>query len=334
MKQLTDILNSTKYIITWTIAYCCTVWTIMLFMFGFNIFSWHNWSLLAHAHINNFAGFVFCILLLAMLPMYIATTLIIIRTKQPLFTFTIPKIFSHLTPKKINTQSAPDDAVAAPVPESPQPAQPTFPDDMPPEVRHAFTRARQNISCKPVSSFNNQTQTNAPDLPAQNTVPETADLDEFPLPAEFDFADTESDTPNSFDMPTFTDITFDSNSDLNGTDKNQISDSNDTADNPVTKYLQTHGINPQQHQDMIIAKKLIIATHDDPEFWIADPETWFAAGAQKPSPIIQLIKASAQTGCQPVLYLAQTNIMDLDTCLSNWKDMGITVITTLSDLPL
>ena len=86
-----NFYKSNKYVILWTVAYFVATWAIMRFMFNFNIFSALRWHQLMHAHLHGFAGMVFGILILAAVPMYIATTIVIARTKTPLFTITIPE---------------------------------------------------------------------------------------------------------------------------------------------------------------------------------------------------------------------------------------------------
>ena len=85
--RIKDFYNSNKYAIWWTAGYVAACWAIMRYMFNFNIFSATRWNQLWHAHLYGFAGFVFGILILAMIPLYIATTIVIARTRAPLFNF-------------------------------------------------------------------------------------------------------------------------------------------------------------------------------------------------------------------------------------------------------
>ncbi|MDE6250605.1 MAG: hypothetical protein K2M34_03155 [Alphaproteobacteria bacterium] len=354
MNKIIEILKSNKYVIMWTVAYIAIAWAILLFMFNFNIFVGHQWQLLMHAEIKGFAGFVFGILMLAALPMYIATTAVIIRTKQPLITVNIKpviKIFTAIIPQPVpaaiaekitNTDYAPQITTET---ENGTPVQSDveFPNAMPEELRGAFIRARQHIDQFATSAFN-ATPNAEPisNIPVSDATP-ASDVAELPLPTDFNFdSPVDSDFAPSIAMPTFTDISFDDDDNVN--DNKSDAPTNDTTAVPtstnkdnndnVVNYLTEHGYAPRRDGDMIIANNIIIATHDDPAFWIADPETWFAAGKQKPSPINQLIKESAKNGLRPVLYLAQTNILELDTCRAAWDTMGVTSITDLSELPL
>lgn len=334
----------------WTIAYIAIVWAILLFMFNFNIFVGHQWQLLMHAEIKGFAGFVFGILMLAALPMYIATTAVIIRTKQPLITVNIKpviKIFTAIIPQPVPATTAEKITDTDSVPqitdeteaEKPASSDGEFPNAMPEELRGAFIRAHQHIDQFAPSTFKTTPVAEpAQNIPAPDAAP-TTDIGELPLPDDFNF-DTPSDSdfaPN-VTMPTFTDISFDDDdnkSDETSGDKSPAPTPSAGEDkDTIINYLTECGCNPRRDGNMIIANNIIIATHDDPDFWIADPETWFAAGKQKVSPITQLIKESAKNGLRPVLYLAQTNIMELDTCRAEWDKMGVTSITDLSELPL
>lgn len=292
--------------------------------------------------------------------MYIATTAVIVRTQKPLITVNIKpviKIFAAIIPHPVpaqaqtaamatQTDAAPQIAAAPAATKQPdtKPASgDEFPNAMPSELRGAFIRARQNADLFTPSTYTKPAATpvtqSFPTHDTTPTAPTTSDTGEMPLPTDFD-APADSDLVPVAAMPTFTDINFGDDNDDN--DKKSDTTENtatpapatDGDNNRVMDYLTQHGATPRRDGDLIIANDIVIATHDDPDFWIADPENWFATGKQIASPITQLIKASAQNGLRPVLYLAQTNIMDLDTCRAEWKKMGVTTITDLSELPL
>lgn len=345
MNKIKELFKNNKYVIIWTIAYITIVWAILLFMFNFNIFVGHQWQLLMHAELKGFAGFVFGILVLATLPMYIATTAVIVRTNKPLITVNINpiiKVFNaiipHPVPAVTNTVVTEPDTTPqiADKPDAPK-SNDEFPTAMPSELRGAFIRARQHIDNHVPSTYG-PTPTNIPDITQIDNSP--TDTGELPLPTDFDFdAQPDSDFAPQMSMPTFTDINFgdDDDNESDDTDTNvaptpALPNNNDNSD--IINYLTEQGVTPVPFDDMIIANNIIIATHDDPDFWIADPENWFAAGKQKTSPIVQLIKASAKQGLKPVLYLNQTNIMELDICRDTWEKMGVITITDLSELPL
>ena len=140
LKWLSDFYKAHKYVILWTVGYFVATWTVMKFMFNFNILSAHRWWQLAHAELHGFPGFVFGILVLAAVPMYIATTMVIARTKAPLFTIKIPEFIKrafYQTP--MPDEIAKPDAVATPPPagEPVTPVVEPIPDTVPNEIRVA-----------------------------------------------------------------------------------------------------------------------------------------------------------------------------------------------------
>ena len=105
MNKVLDFIKKNKYAFIWTICYVLVMWTVLKYMFNFDMFSGTQWNILFHAQLRGFPGFVFGILILAAIPLYIATTMVIYRTKKPLFTIKLP---SFLHPVKIQTDKAPD----------------------------------------------------------------------------------------------------------------------------------------------------------------------------------------------------------------------------------
>lgn len=79
-------------------------------------------------------------------------------------------------------------------------------------------------------------------------------------------------------------------------------------------------------------KKFAIATHDDPDFWIADGENWFATGKQKTSPVAAAVAAAKTENAIPVLLLKSENIMDLANLRKKWDADGVKIITDISEL--
>ena len=79
--------------------------------------------------------------------------------------------------------------------------------------------------------------------------------------------------------------------------------------------------------DVTITNKMAIAIHVDPDFWIADEENWFASGKQKVSPVLAAKNIAKKHGVTAALYLAQKNIMDLDSQIEIWKSAGVILIT-------
>lgn len=350
MNKILDFCKSNKYALIWTFFYALVMWAVLLGMFNFNMFSTENWVRLAHAELRGFAGFVFGIMILAAIPLYVATTAIIVRTKAPLFKIPIPKFLAKLYPAP--TPPEPDDAdVPTPDDADVAPTVPPLPAGLPAELRGAYIRARQHTGTAQISAFdlsrmsdNAPVATMQPELQpaAQSEFQSDADL---PLPTDFNFDDGDA-TFAATDAPVFTDINFDApsspvvespaapNDTLTTPDTNNTAPPAPAANITVEEYLKSHGYEITAiEKDIIITKDFAIATHDDPDFWIADLEDWFAAGKQKSSPAEAVTATAGAHGVRPVLYLAQTNIMDLDARKAQWESQGITVITDLSQLP-
>ena len=107
MKRILDFCQRHKYAIIWTACYAVVMWSILFWLFNFNMFSATQWRILAHAELRGFPGFVFGILILAAVPMYIATTSIVIRTKKPLFKIPLPKFMTPVPIDAPTTAPAP-----------------------------------------------------------------------------------------------------------------------------------------------------------------------------------------------------------------------------------
>lgn len=351
MNKIIDFFKSNKYAVIWTACYIATMWVILQGLFNFNMFSITYWNRLIHAELHGFAGFVFGILILAALPIYIATTTIIVRTKAPLFTIKLPAFLARLkpSPAPATTDENKIDSVPAP---APVPDAPPLPDHLPRELRGPFLRARHHTCPPPISSFNTNIMTQPPATPAVVPVPQMAsatdapsasaqntmtdDITDFPLPTDFDLGD-ESPAPDvkgeenlNLSVPVFKEINFD-----DAPDETSTPTTKDTMpDTETMEFLTTRGNKIiSATNDMIITDKLVIAIHDDPDFWIADDNDWFAAGKQKPSPTARLTATVGERGVRPVLYLKKNNIMDLDARRVKWESDGITVITDLNQLP-
>lgn len=357
--DLKNFYNSNKYAILWTVGYTIGAWAIMRYLFNFNIFSALRWHQLFHAHLHGFAGFVFGILILAMVPLYIATTAIIARTHAPLFNFkiTIPSfIKTFLTNAFIQTPMVEETPEPTPVPE-PQPAPepepqptpetsdapttPTAPvatslDAVPAEMRIAYMRARDNISRAPASAFDlgNVTKAATPVIAPADATPLSTD-DTMPIPTDFDISDTDTIIG---DTPIFKDIDFDDDTDDDekaNESESPIGANIKTTDNttgPVTTYLAKNSIAFNITDDVVVTDKFAIASHIDSDFWVADNESWFAAGKIRKSPVASVVEIAQQYGVQPVLYMASDNIMDIDELRPQWESAGIRVINNLDEL--
>lgn len=316
MNKIKQFFINNKYAVIWTVCYFAVVWAILRVLFGFNIFLANHWVRLMHLHLHGFPAFVFGILLLAAVPLYVATTTIIARTKKPLFTIPMPK----WAQKK-------SDPVAETEPESEkkEPEQP-LPENLPTELREPFLRARAHMSLGVAQSVFNKI---GPDTVATAPDPMPVEPD-LPLPPDFDVETDFSDDANEFgNKPlVFSDVDFDD-------DDNDDESEDEEKDNIVFDYLKSHGYGDDcvNMGDMVVCRDYAIVWHDDTDLWIADEgDTWYAPGKQELSPVTRIKMFSDKVGTQPVLYLASANILNIDTLRKQWSDDGITVIDDLGEL--
>ena len=350
MQKVTDFIKSHRHIITWTITYVFIMWAILRGLFNFNMFSSLHWSYLAHAHLRGFAGFVFGILILAAVPMYIATTTLVARSGAPLFTIPIPKFLKRAFAPPAPAAAPTDDA---PAPENAHPTEKPLPDDLPLELRGAFLRARGRVGAEQISSFDMRAMDNAASQIATSQNPTTDIAGDLPLTTDFDdmgafddFAPAAatgrdiSDTP----APVFREIKFDGFDDDTAVeiphDNAPATPDTHAADAPhangaptVTDFLGAHNMPIiATDDDVIVTDKYAIATHDDPSFWVADGDTWFATGRQKPSPVVAVTRVAAARGVVPVLYMTCDNIMNIDARRADWEKAGVVVTNDLDVL--
>ncbi len=364
MKRILEFFKANKYAVIWTACYIAVMWAILAGLFSFDMFSGADWSKLMRAQLRGFPGFVFGILILSALPLYVATTVLVVRNKAPLVTVPVPDTVKAAAKKLIPKKKEPAaDAATEEEKAEEAPAESEksgFPDDMPSELRGAFVRARQHISRTPTSNFDTSKMVNSATAAAQMpelmpvggaangasattpAVPGVQQLaDEVPLPSDFD-VDDDMDDFGGFGMsaPMFKDIDFgggeEDSIDMTPVlvDGAPVAVDNVGAGNSVQDFLAARGIESNVGEDGLVrAPGVAIATHDDAAFWIADADAWFATGNQKPSPIMAL-QAAAADGLMPVLYLAEKNIMDIDALRAQWTADGIVVIDSLDALPL
>ena len=281
------------------------------------MFNGAQWHRLAHAHLRGFPGFVFGILILAMIPLYVASSVLIVRTQKPLITIPLPKIVKATQSKKADTPSESKPEQKA--------EQKLFP-DIPDEIRPTFVRAQHNVAL--FQSYNEKQNDNDQESPVDTpdtnqTTDNTDSLDsDLPLPPDFDiFFDNETNETNDLLVaPTFTSINFD-----------------EPAEKPkqnsqLSEYLSSKQINFSTHDNIVITDTHAIITHDDDDFWATDTDNWFATGKSRPSPIKTVISFASEHNLQPAIYLASTNILDLETLIPQWESDGIKVITDLSEI--
>ena len=340
MQRICDFLKKQKYAIIWTVCYFCVAYALFRMLFGFDMLSYAQWARLANAQLRGFAGFIFGIMILTLLPLYASTTAIIVRTGTPLFTIPLPA-FLRRAPAATTTDDAPVTTEAAP-------ATRPLPDGLPMELRAAYLRVRNNAGREQISSVDTRSVDTASNIPpaidtksaiaeiiaptaqpAAPAQPDTATSDNgaLPLPTDFDLGDDfdDMDTGNIADMaaPVFTEINFD-----------DAPAAAPVQNASITEYMHDHNIKiVATDGDILITDKLAIAIHDDPDFWVAQDENWFTTGNQKVSPVLELIRAAEKHNVKPVLYMGATNIMDFDQMREKWTAVGITVITRPDELP-
>lgn len=321
IKALKNIFTN-KYAIFWTVGYIFVTWAILYFLFNFSIFNMNQWHRLFNARLQGFAGFVFGLLILSALPLYIATTTLIVRKNKPLITIPLPKISipGITTDKKEST-------VQETEPETPQPTEspkPDLPSELPRELHSVFLRARENINL--IQQNHQQAVSSTED---NTPVPI---MDALPLPSDFDISF--DDTPGFIDdtnisVPTFTDISFDSPSTPTFEPETADTD-NDIYNSNLVQHLQQNNITFDIDQDIVLTPKYAIAVHEDNDFWATDDTNWFASGKVRPSPIADAKDCAKKHNLQPAIYLGSKNILDIDELISNWESDGITVITDVN----
>ncbi|MDO5012690.1 MAG: hypothetical protein Q4E56_04230 [Pseudomonadota bacterium] len=346
MQRIRDFLKKQKYAIIWTACYFCVAYALFRILFGFDMLSYAQWARLANAQLRGFAGFVFGIMILTLLPLYASTTAIIVRTGAPLFTIPLPAFLKRAPAAAATTTDAPAPADT--------PAQRPLPDGLPIELRAAYLRARSNAGREQISSVDTRSVDTASNIPpaidtksaiaeiiaptmqpTATAQPDTATSDNgaLPLPTDFDLGDDFDDAgidSNIAEMaaPVFTEINFDD------APTDTVTATAPTPNASITEYMHDHNIKiVATDGDILITDKLAIAVHDDPNFWVAEDENWFAAGSQKVSPVLELIRAAEKHNVKPVLYMGATNIMDFDQMREKWTAAGITVITRPDELP-
>jgi len=339
MQRIRDFLKKQKYAIIWTVCYFCVAYALFRILFGFDMLSHAQWARLANAQLRGFAGVIFGIMILTLLPLYASTTAIIVRTGAPLFTIPLPAFLRRAPAAAPATTDTPEPTDAAP-------ATRPLPEGLPMELRAAYLRVRNNAGREQISSVDTRSVDTASNIPpaidTKSAIAEiiasaaqpaaqpdttTSDNGALPLPTDFDLGDDfdNMDTGNIADMaaPVFTEINFD-----------DAPAAAPVQNASITEYMHDHNIKiVATDGDILITDKLAIAIHDDPNFWVTQDDNWFAAGSQKTSPVLELVRAAEKHNVKPVLYMGATNIMDFDQMREKWTATGITVITKPDELP-
>lgn len=319
MKKVFDFIKSNTIIARWTIWYFFILWLILRFIFHFDPFSAHYWWKFFHATLHGFAGFIFGLLIYTAIPIYIATTAIIYRKKELVVTIPfIDKVFEYIK-KLFSKEQAQEPVVEILEPEikEPENIEPEYPDDMPPELRIPYMRAKNNLSLTGTISVYNKQKNTQTDQSVAKTEKEN-DISGL-IPTDFDL--TDFDAQNESTIPTFTDINFDT-----------ATEEPENFENNTTKYLKSKNIEFETYKQFVATEKYVIYEHSDNDFWIMDESVWFASGKQIDSPIKELIELGQQNDLTPVLYLESQNIMDIETVIEEFESMGVRVIKNLDEL--
>ncbi len=300
----------------------------------FNVVQWHR---LFRAHLHGFAGFVFGLLILAAVPLYVATAVIIIKKKKPLITIPVQKINLQAL---FNKKSEPEvDKVADEEKKEPENPEKDLPADLPLEMKPVFLRARQNLL------FMQQSGGTVPEGAGENEQSVLDVVDALPVPADFDidFSDEESEDEEfamplfEGEAPVFKSLSFDSNNssvlsdDISGAESNNCADTR-SDNSKLLKYLSDANREFSEDEHVVLTEKFAIATHSDADFWVADNENWFAAGKVCESPIITVKRIAEKYGLVPAIYLQEKNILNINDLIVQWQKDGIVVITDLAEV--
>ncbi|MBN1281751.1 MAG: hypothetical protein JW985_02155 [Alphaproteobacteria bacterium] len=310
MKKTLEFLKANKLAVIWTIYYVAALYCILIFLFGFDLFSLYQWRILLNSKLHGFVGFTFGLIMYSALPLYLATTAIIIRTKKPLFELNLFKK-KEVEKKEEKEEKKPEEEIV------------DLPDRIPTELKGPFLRVRQKINFRPESTFDIKDINIKKDEPNLQHSQEPS----LPLPDSFDFMATENfDDTNKSSVPVFKEINF---SEFNN---NVSGQTNIFHESELLKYLKGKNYEPVMDGNIVIAKNMAIAEHTDSDFWIADEESWFASGKQKISPVIEAIKAAEKHNALPAIYLGEKNIMDLKNRIEEWESRGVKIFNNLTDI--
>ena len=293
---------------------------ILSTLFNFDMFSTSAWQVLAHSHLYGFGGFVFGLLVLAAVPMYVATTTVIVRTKNRSLPSPCRNLYSGpLRRHHHRRQNRP------PPPKPRNPKQPKYLNtaNFPRTCRwkcavhlsaHAVAPPAPQVSAFDTSHITNTpAPASAPD--ADNTFADAAD---FPLPLNFDSTEDNA-TATESPFPSFTTINFDAPTEEPAAPILAPDETTRPKNDEILQRLAAAGRTARPDGEFIICDEYLIATHTDTDFWIADDIDWFAGGQQRPSPVAAVIARATELKMKPVLYLGATNILDLDARITAWN---------------
>ena len=311
MQKILEFFKSVFIVTKWTIWYFVVLWIILKFIFNFDILAYENWWKNFYTASHGFTGFVLAVLVYSAIPLYIATVITTYRNKEyPIKISIFDKIFAKQEKKSETTDT--------PTPEQPEPepdSSEQLPSDLPSELRVPYMRAKQHLSFLGATSVYNKQTT---PTQTQNTQSETPES-EIPIPTDFEIDEDFMHMDDS--VPTFHDINFDI----------PIATEQELSNN-TTKYLSQKKIEYETYHEFVASEKYLIYEHNDKDFWVMDGDSWFASGKQKDSPIAELKELAKQNGLTPVIYLASTNIMDINNTIKKFESDGVTVIKNLDEL--
>ncbi len=340
MACIKDFFKKWRLAIAWTVGYAVVMWAILRGLFSFNMLRLDHWEKLSHVELHGFPGFVFAILLLAAIPLYIATVMLTVRKNEVPVKIPVPKCF--VKPPK--AEPAPPKPIV-----TPGEVLEDLPAGVPAEMREIFVRAHKNKSVRQMSVFNRPskfddspvaTTVKAEPAPAPMMTPSPAPValaptvqtphpvepvsdeeSDFPIPTDFDIP-----VKKDYDVPVFSDIKFDD-------DDEEDEEKSEKAEYANVKdIISGAGHKPEIVGNLIVVNDCAIAVHADDDFWVADELDWFASGRQKPSPIAELNKIVTEKGLKPILYLGQTNIMNFDKVSEQWRAEGVQIVTSVDEL--
>ncbi len=191
-----------------------------------------------------------------------------------------------------------------PADEAPKEKQIVFPAGLPEEMRVPYSRLIRGQLSRGATDYKAVENPVKPNALSAECTPNADDVSSMALPENFDLEANEEST-----APVFKELNWeDDDSDVQTTLESEVK-------------IETFG-----------DKKFAIATHDDPDFWIADGDNWFATGKQKTSPVAAAVAAAKTENAIPVLLLKSENIMDLADLRKKWDADGVKIITDMSEL--
>jgi hypothetical protein len=337
--KIGNFIKSKKTAIIWTAFYFGVLYFLFRFMFKFNMLKPNHWETLPNVHLHGLPGLAFGVLILATLPIYFATMMYIFKNNKTPIPLPFCKEKTHASKEEK------DQSIETPEPEVKIPA--GLPREMMEPYMRLARREAKKRSDYELADIDEIIEQEKPAPPPEPIAPYIVPAKEItkgdaidaipnlsqsikddtaaggiPIPTDFDFDDVKEPT----NAPVFKEISFGGGA---GPDSYN-------SKTELQNELEKSGFQTEKSGDLIIAKKEgsthVIAPHDDSDFWIADGDEWFASGKQKSSLVKALMEFTDDKDANPILYLKESNIMNLDALTVEWTDKGVRVIKSLSDL--